>query len=129
MCQSISRRQDGFGSAALLIQFAICHLSFTYNLHVTDLTYMCVSGVDRPRCYRNMRGSGMEAMQTMGLIDAKEDRVQMSAVLTLSNLGGPFPGMQSFNAIDLTYLQKTLEIELMRKAMSFGCSSSGIEWQ
>ena len=125
MCQSNSRRQDRSGSA-----HTICHLSLTYNLCITDLTLgesHCVSGFDCLRCYRNMRG--MEAMQTMGLIDAKEDRVQMSAVLTLSNLGGPFPGMQSFNAIDLTYLQKTLEIELMRKAMPFGSSGSGSEWQ
>ena len=68
----------------------------------------------------------MQSMQSLGMIDSKEDRVQMSAVLSLSNVSGRVngpgrhAGIQNFNVIDLLSLQKALEIELMRKALNPG---------
>ena len=64
----------------------------------------------------------MKSLQTLGMLDSKEDRVQMSAVLTLSNMGGKRCGLQNFNVVDFLSLQKHLEIELMRKAMLRGAS-------
>lgn len=59
----------------------------------------------------------MQSMQTLGLVNEDEDRVQMSGVLSLSNLGGKYMGLQSINVVDILALQRHLEIELMRKAM------------
>ena len=62
----------------------------------------------------------MKSMQKLGLLNSKEDRVQMSAVLTLSNMGGKQCGLRDFNVVDFLSLQKQVEIELMRRAMLLG---------
>ena len=61
--------------------------------------------------------NAMQSMQTLGVVNEDEDRVQMSAILSLSNLGGKSMGMQSINVVDILALQRHLEIELMKKAM------------
>ena len=43
----------------------------------------------------------MQSMQTLGLVNEDEDRVQMSGVLSLSNLGGKSMGLQSINVVDI----------------------------
>ena len=50
----------------------------------------------------------MQSMQTLGLVNEDEDRVQMSGVLSLSNLGGKPMGLQSINVVDILALQRLI---------------------
>ena len=48
----------------------------------------------------------------------EEQRIQMSAILSVSTLGGNSVGVQAINVVDLITMQKLLEVEIIRKAMT-----------
>lgn len=55
-------------------------------------------------------------MQELGLLE--EQRIQMSATLSVSTLGGNSVGVQAINVVDLTTMQKQLEVEIIKRAMT-----------
>ena len=55
-------------------------------------------------------------MQELGML--AEQRIQMSAVLSVSTLGGNSVGVQAINVVDLITIQKQLEIEVIKRAMT-----------